>query len=410
MESLLHLALIWCGVYLAMIFADRTRLTPVLYFLAIGVAMSNLGLLPHEPDPFIRSLAEIGIIIIMFALGFEENPGHFLKSMKRSWGIAFFGGVAPFAVTYALADYFWHHLGTSLMCALAMTSTAVSLAMVSLKSEGLQTSPAAKGIITSAVMEDIASLALVAILIPIAGGQDEISLHLIAVTLGKAVIFFLMIILFGAYIFPHLPLWKKNTGGRGITRFLAFGEGEHTTLAVLLIALVTGLLAHYFGFHPAVGAYMAGLILREEYFHFHRFPEVNYYARTRQIVDNAAFSWIGPVFFVNLGTKLVFDWETILAILPHTAILTAALLIVQIASSALAARYTGGFKWADSLLIGLGMLGRAELAFIVMDIAYLQSKIISSEVFYTLMFTAFWLNVSVPVSICLWKRWFAPER
>ncbi len=65
-------------------------------------------------------------------------------------------------------------------------------------------------------------------------------------------------------------------------------------------------------------------------------------------------------------------------------------------------------KWPDSWLVGLGMLGRAELAFVVMDIAYVQNGILNTEAFYTLMFTAFWLNVSVPITINLWKRRCAP--
>ena len=51
------------------------------------------------------------------------------------------------------------------------------------------------------------------------------------------------------------------------------------------------------------------------------------------------------------------------------------------------------------------MLGRAELAFVVMDIAYVQNNILTEEMFYTLMFTAFWLNVSVPLTI----RWWEPH-
>jgi predicted Kef-type K+ transport protein len=37
-------------------------------------------------------------------------------------------------------------------------------------------------------------------------------------------------------------------------------------LTVLLLAVVVGILAQQFGLHPAVGAYMTGLILLEEYF------------------------------------------------------------------------------------------------------------------------------------------------
>ena len=57
-------------------------------------------------------------------------------------------------------------------------------------------------------------------------------------------------------------------------------------------------------------------------------------------------------------------------------------------------------------MIGLGMLGRAELAFVVMDIAYVQNDILSEAAFYTLMVTAFFMNVSVPVGIRLWKPYF----
>ena len=31
------------------------------------------------------------------------------------------------------------------------------------------------------------------------------------------------------------------------------------------------------------------------------------YQDTRKIIDDVAFSWIGPIFFVNLGTEIVFE-------------------------------------------------------------------------------------------------------
>ena len=55
------------------------------------------------------------------------------------------------------------------------------------------------------------------------------------------------------------------------------------------------------------------------------------------------------------------------------------------------------------------MIGRAELAFVVMDIAYVQNQIRADEAFYTLMFTAFWLNVAVPLSIRWWKPYYLKE-
>ena len=58
---------------------------------------------------------------------------------------------------------------------------------------------------------------------------------------------------------------------------------------------------------------------------------------------------------------------------------------------------------AESLMIGFGMLGRAELAFVVMDIAYVQHPIMNTEAFFTLMITAFFLNLLVPVTISWWR-------
>lgn len=410
MQDLVHLALIWGCVYLSVIAARKTKLTPMLYFLAFGCVLVNLHLLPEQSTPFIRSLGELGIIVIMFALGFEENSATFIRSIKRSWGIALFGALAPFFTAYYIADYFWQNHNLSLMFGLAMTATAVSLTMVSLKSEGLHKSPAATGIMTSAVLDDIGSLAMVAILVPIASGDVQLSTASVIWIIVKAVAFFALVSIAGQWIFPRITTgWIRRIpliGQFGISDVLDFAEGEHATLTLLLLAVLTGLLSHEFGFHPAVGAYMAGLILREEYFNLKWSADINHYKMTQRIIDNVAFSWLGPVFFVALGAKLVIDWNIFLAVLPHTLCLTVGIMISQIASAALAARYTAGFNFTDSLLIGLGMLGRAELAFVVIDIAYVEKHIFSEQAFYTLMFSAFWLNISVPLSIRYWKsRW-----
>ncbi len=55
------------------------------------------------------------------------------------------------------------------------------------------------------------------------------------------------------------------------------------------------------------------------------------------------------------------------------------------------------------------MLGRAELAFIVINIAYVQEKIISQEEFYILMFVTFLLNISVPILLKLYKPIYEKE-
>ncbi|MCK5880369.1 MAG: cation:proton antiporter [Sinobacterium sp.] len=412
MHDLAILATIWASVFLAAYLADKTRLTPVLWYLFCGTLLVNVNLLPVEMPIFITDFAELGIIIIMFALGFEEDTDNFLGSIKRSWGIAFFGAIAPFSIAYFTAFYYWQDHNTALMCGLAMTATAVSLTMVSLKGEGLSGTPAATGIMTSAVLDDIGSLALVAIMVPIATGEATASISGIAWILGKAIAFFVMVVIIGNWLFPASQgLLKKIPiiGHINLRGFLSMGKGEYTILSLLLIAVGVGLLAHEFGFHPAIGAYMAGLVIHREYFDFHQDKQVDFYQQARGIIDNVAFTWIGPVFFVTLGAKLIFDLDTFLSVLPEALFLFAALFVGQIFSASLAARYTGSFSWPDSLMIGFGMLGRAELAFVVMNIAFVQYHIISVEVFYTLMLTCFMLNLSVPLTIKWWKTKFAAD-
>ncbi len=346
----------------------------------------------------------------MFALGFEENTDNFMSSIKRCWGIAFFGALVPFMVAYFGTLYFWSDKNMALLCGLAMTATAVSLTMVSLKTEGLSKTPAATGIMTSAVLDDIASLVLVAIMVPLAAGEATISLAGVGLVVGKAVLFFLLVTLIGGWLFPASEGWVARIpliGRFNLNQVLAMARGEYTVLALLLVAVIVAILAHHFGFHPAVGAYMAGLVIKREYFEFLHHRKIDFHEQAKQIIDNIAFSWIGPVFFVTLGTRLIFDPEIFIAVMPYSLILFVGLFIGQILSASIAARYTGKFDWPDSWMIGFGMLGRAELAFVVMDIAYVQHSIMNAESFYTLMFTAFLLNISVPLTIRWWKHKFS---
>jgi len=418
MHPLVHLALIWAGVFAAVVAAKKTRLTPVLFYLFIGFLLVNVGVLPQQSGPFIREFAELGIIFIMFALGFEESTDNFIGSLKKSWGIALFGALGPFAVAYVITDYIWNDPNISLMCALAMTATAVSLTMVSLRGEGLQHSVVATRIMTSAVIDDIGALVALAIMVPLAAGHESITMASLVITGGKAALFFVVVTIIGAWIFPHKPAgWFRHVpiiGRFGVKHMLTFDHGRYATLVILLVALVVGLVAHYFGFHPAIGAYMAGLIVKEEYFRIDEKKETGIYVgrvesayeETKIIIDNAAFLWIGPVFFVDLGAKLIFDWELMLQILPYAVALTIGLFLVQIFTAGLAAKYTGGMTWHQSLMIGFGMLGRAELAFVVMDIAYVQHQILHVDAFFTLMITAFFLNISVPLTIRWWRPYY----
>lgn len=430
-------ALIFAAVILAKVIAKKSKTVDVLWLIVIGSVLGNLGWIPKD-DHALEYIGEIGIIFIMFALGFEESLNNFVQGLKKAWGIATIGAIFPFMAGYFSADMLGYGHSSAMVWGLTMTATAVSLTMMSLKSSGMHRTKAATGIMTAAVVDDVLSLIGVAIIIPIilasaVGGAtmemagNHAQSFIVFMILLKVVIFFVIIMFVGLFAFPERKIGSKDKSIRntmvkffdsfyrivGVKKLLLIHEGEFTALVVIFIAVSMGALANAFGFHPAIGAYFAGLFLHDDY--FVNADEKNTHTNKhldniKKFIDNVAFIIFGPIFFVNLGAKLIFDWDVLLGVLPDILNLFLLVLVLQVLSAGLAARFTGRYAWHESVLIGLGMLGRAELAFIVINIAFVQNQIIATEEFYVLMFTAFLLNITVPLAIKWWEPYYKGEK
>lgn len=78
---------------------------------------------------------------------------------------------------------------------------------------------------------------------------------------------------------------------------------------------------------------MTGLIIHREYFNFHEDTQVDFYRRSQETIDNVAFPSIGPVFFVWPETKLIFDADTLLSVLPEAIMLYLARFMGKIISA-----------------------------------------------------------------------------
>jgi Kef-type K+ transport system membrane component KefB len=419
-------------VLLSKIFSKRSSTVDVLWLILFGSIAVNVGLLP-ERNEVLEYIGEWGIVFIMFALGFDEDLEHFTEGLRKSMGIAVIGAIFPFLAGYISAKIFGYGQSVALLWGLTMTATAVSLTMVSLKEKNLHRTTAATGIMTAAVVDDILSLIGVAIIVPLAlngldgAGDMNLQTGTIAAILFKVFLFFSIMLIMGIFFFPQripqrLPerasfiqradyllstLFRKVY----IRKFLTLYNGEFTPLLMIFIAMSSGAIADQFGFHPAIGAYLAGLFLKKEYFLFDEGDsDERTYVESKLVIDHIAFTIFGPIFFVNLGTKIVFDISIFSSIWFHILLLFSMVLVFQVLSAALAARYTGDYEWHDSVMIGLGMLGRAELAFIVIDISYTEHHICNEAQFYTLIMATFLLNISVTVLINWWKPYYTGEK
>ena len=429
MEHLwVYTSIILAIVLFAKILSAKTNTVDVLWLIVLGAVGVNIGILPQENE-ILEAIGDWGIVFVMFALGFEENVSHFMQGLKRSWGIAVIGAIFPFMAGYYTAVILGYNFNVAMIYGLTMTATAVSLTMVSLKSEGLQSSHAAIGIMTAAVVDDVLSLIGLSILIPIALSTQldpnaAIDMNELVIVFVKVILFFAIILFIGILLFPDsLALEKDRAHGKffkaaiiarrftGIKRLLNIYNGEFTPLVMIFVAVSFGAIAHTLGFHPAIGAYFAGLFLKEEYFIYMKDSKlINNKNKAQFVINHLAYTIFGPIFFVMLGTKLLFDTDVILKVLPAAVLLFSAVLILQILSAAFAAKYTGNYKWHESIMIGFGMLGRAELAFIVIDIAYVENHLIDISQFYTMMITIFLLNIAVPTLIKWWKPYYQGDK
>lgn len=410
--------------------AKQTATVDVLWLIIFGAFFSNINLIPEHHE-VLEYIGEWGIVFVMFTLGFDEDIEHFKNGLKRSLGIAVIGAIFPFLAGFICAKMFGYSQSVALLWGLTMTATAVSLTMVSLKAKSLHKSQAATGIMTAAVVDDVLSLIGVAIIVPLAltaqknGGEIVIEWSNIGIIAFKVAIFFTLVLIIGLFAFPERAPKKLNPKSTllqkidfyltklflpiSIKRFLTLYSGEFTPLIMVFLALGMGAIADIFGFHPAIGAYFAGLFLKKEYFLFEDIKDT-IYTQSKFVMDHLAFTIFGPIFFVNLGSKIVFDFSIFAHIWWHILLLFFMVFIFQIASAALAARFTGGYKWHDSVMIGLGMLGRAELAFIVINIAYTENHIFDDAQFQTLIFATFLLNISVPLVINWWKPYYEGKK
>ncbi len=434
-------AIIFVVVVLSKLISKKTGTVDVLWLILAGTLLTNLGWLPKHNE-FLEIVGEWGIVFVMFALGLEENLERFRQGLKRSIGIALIGAIFPFFAGYSMAIFFGYGHNSAMLWGLTMTATAVSLTMMSLRSDLLHRSTAATGIMTAAVIDDVLSLIGVAILIPIILVSSTTDSTMLVTSLdilwiiGKVVIFFAITLFMGFVAFPEkAPLvlppnpttyqkinykFSQAMTTIGVRRFLMIHQGEFTPLIMILIAMLLGFIAYELGFHPAVGAYFAGLFLHADYFIHIKVKWIrnaeggivlekehdDQFHSAANVINHLAFTIFGPIFFVNLGGKLVFDADVVMDALPMAVALYAAVVVLQVSSASLAARFTGNYKWHESIMIGMGMLGRAELAFIVINIAFVQNSVISIVEFYTLMITAFMLNITVPLSLKWWKPFY----
>ena len=149
MSLLLFLAL--AGYLLASRINQSATIGAILVGLLVGPSM--LGLITYTE--FVRSLAHLGAIILLFVIGFEFNVRDILKA--RYAVIGTLGVVIPWLGGYATAILFDFDFISAVFIGTALTATSIAITANVLKEIGMLQTGAAKAIIGAAVIDDVLS-------------------------------------------------------------------------------------------------------------------------------------------------------------------------------------------------------------------------------------------------------------
>ena len=372
----LDLLILLAGIWLVAVTLRPLGLPTVMGELIVGVLVGPAVFGWIEPDEAIQLLAEIGIFFLMFHAGVETQPNEFFAALKRSLGVAIAGAAVPFAVSFAVAQFFGLDLAAAVFVGLIIgTATAVVITLKSFKDLGLTDTRVARVVVASCIINDLLTLIFFSLVIGALSGGTFAPLDLV-VNLGKVVGFFVVALLLGTFVYPRLTLPFRAEGGKGFT-------------FVLLAAIAAGLFAEAIGLHMILGAYLAGLFFEERVAHPNLVKVVN---------DRAygiAYSFLGPIFFISLGFSISFDISA--SSVAFIALLAVTVIAGQVFSAGgMALRI--GMPWREALTVGVGMCGRAEMAFILAALALAQG-VIGQETFSILIFTAFLLNLFTPLAL-----------
>ncbi len=204
----------------------------------------------------LKEIAEFGVVFLMFTIGLEFSIEH-LKKMKRE---VFVTGSLQILVTATfvfLVCYFAIGLPTEtsviIGAALALSSTAIVLKTFNETKEINR--PHGRRVLGILIMQDIAVIPILLMISFFTMGDDKSVGYMIFETLVAAFILLTLLYVSGKYLLePFLTIVSKTK-----TDELFVGS-------VLLLAIGSSYMAHYFGFTYSLGAFVAGMMISETKF------------------------------------------------------------------------------------------------------------------------------------------------
>ncbi|HEY8397063.1 MAG TPA: cation:proton antiporter, partial [Flavihumibacter sp.] len=342
LPELIHdLALILMVAAVVVLLFKRIGQPLVLGYIIAGFLVGpHFNLLPSVIDAAnLKTLAEIGVIFLLFSLGLEFS---FKKLMNVGGAASITAFVEIIVIT--LAGYFcgqmlgWTKMDSMFLGGM-LASSSTTIIIRAFDELGVKTKQFARTVFGVLVVEDIVVILLMVLLSTIAV-TNEVKGSEIIFTIGKLVFFLILWFILGIFLLP--TILKKSK------KFL-----DDEILLILSIGLCLGmvLLATSVGFSAELGAFIMGSIIAETVL-----------AEKVEHLLKGVKDLFGSIFFISVG--MMIDPKAIITYGGPIAIVTVLTILGKALASAGGALLSGQ-PLKQSVQVGMSMAQIGEFAFIV---------------------------------------------
>ena len=248
MEFLPFFLILLVGVLFSSIFG-RFHLPWVFALIVAGIVIGPQGLGLVEINPTIEFLGQIGLVFLMFMAGLETKFSSFREFGKGIAWSSFLNAFIPFTVGYSIGFFFGFDVMASLLLGVIFMSSSIAVIIPTLAGAGILNTKLGRSIVSTTIIEDIASLIFLSILLQ---SVDPIT----ALPLPFFYVLLVIILVAFRYILPKI----RNFIPRRRDEKDLFESEVRIIFTLLLGTVVT---FELLGLHPIIAGFFAGLILSD---------------------------------------------------------------------------------------------------------------------------------------------------
>ena len=303
----------------------------------IGPHTPPFGLI-HDEDT-IKTLAELGVIFLMFCLGLEFSLRKLFKVGATAFIAAFLEIILMIWIGYEIGQWFdWNTMDSLLLGAiLAISSTTIIVkALNDLKMKNQRFAQLIFGVL---IVEDILGIGIIALLSSIAV-SGTVSSGEVFSTVGKLSLFMIVALVIGILLVPRLLAYVAK-----------FESNEMLLITVLGLCFGFCLLVVKLEYSMVLGAFLIGAIMAES----------RQLLKIERLIEPVR-DMFSAIFFVAIG--LMIDPQILLQYAWPIAVITVAVVLGKMLSCGLGA-FIAGNDGRTSLRVGMGLSQIGEFSFII---------------------------------------------